>query len=108
VPAFSDHVRRFVESADWIVAKTYADTWPHEYIVRTPANSEVFLALAQHIFEYGIEGRFYSQIHKYHHEGGRAYWSMDPTPESTDLVNRCNAHDTYEARLASGRLPTRK
>jgi hypothetical protein len=63
------------------------------------------LALSRHIFQYGTEGRFYSQVRKYHHEGGKVYWSMDATPESTTLVNRCDENQTYQARLAAGTLP---
>jgi hypothetical protein len=63
------------------------------------------LALAEHIFEYGIAERFYSRTYRYHHEGGKVYWSMDPTPGSTTLVNRCDEAHTYEARLAAGTLP---
>ena len=63
------------------------------------------LAMAHHIFEHGVEERFYSKIFKYHHEGGKVYWCMDPTPEATDLINRCDEDQTYEARLAAGTLP---
>lgn len=101
-------VRHFVDSATWTSAKTYAATWPHEYIVSKPENAEMLLALARHIFDHGVDGRFYSQIRKYHHENGKAYWSMDDTPESTTLVNRCNDEQTYEARLRSGTLPPNK
>lgn len=101
-----DDVRRFVESTTWKSAKTYATTWPHEYVVRTPDNALVLLAVARHVFDHGIDGRFYSQIRKYHHEGGKVYWSMDPTPEATDLINRCDEAQTYEARLAARTLPT--
>lgn len=100
-----DDVRAFVESATWTFAKTYAATWPHEYVVRTPENAAMVLALAQHIFEHGTDGRFYSQVRKYHHESGKVYWSMDSTPEATDLINRCDEAQTYEARLAAGTLP---
>jgi hypothetical protein len=103
--ALPEAVRQFVDSAAWIFAKTYAATWPHEYIVRKPENAEMLLALARHIFEHGVDGRFYSQVRKYHHENGKVYWSMDDTPESTTLVNRCNDEQTYEARLGSGTLP---
>jgi hypothetical protein len=30
---------------------------------------------------------------------------MDSTPEDTDLINRCDEAQTYEARLAAGTLP---
>jgi hypothetical protein len=101
-----DDVRRFVESALWKFAKTYAATWPHEYIVRTPENAASLLALALHVFEHGTDGRFYAQVRKYHHEDGKVYWSMDLTPEATTLINRCDETQTYEARLAAGSLPS--
>ena len=65
----------------------------------------MILALARHIFEHGVEGRFYRDVRKYHHEGGKVYWSMDVAPEATGLVNRCDETATYEARLVAGTLP---
>jgi len=102
---FPDDVRQFVESTTWTFARTYATTWPHEYVVRRPQNAAMMLALARHIFEHGVDGRFYSQVRKYHHEGGKVYWSMDSNAEATDLINRCDESGTYEARLAAGTLP---
>jgi hypothetical protein len=102
---FPDDVRSFVKSTSWTFAKTYASTWPHEYVVRTSDNAAMVLALARHIFEHGTDGRFYSQVRKYHHEGGKVYWFMDATPEAATLVNRCEEAQTYEARLEAGTLP---
>jgi hypothetical protein len=104
---FPDDVRRFVETAPWTFARTYAATWPHEYVVQNAENAPMILALARHIFERGTGGRFYSHIRKYHHEDGKVYWSMDPTPEATTRINRCNEAQTYEARLVGGTLPNR-
>ncbi len=98
-------LRAWVEAAKWTFAKTYAETWPHEYIVRRSENDAEIVALARHIFAHGTPGRFYTQVRPYHHEAGKVYWSMDDTPESTTLVNRCDASQTYEARLAAGTLP---
>ena len=105
VAPFPDDVRSFVESTTWTFAKTYAQTWPHEYVVRTPANAQTLLTLARHIFEHGTDESFYAHVRKYHHEHGKVYWAMDPTPETTDLINRCDESQTYEARLAAGTLP---
>jgi hypothetical protein len=105
---FSADVRQFVQSTRWTFAKTYAATWPHEYIVRNPENAAMVLAIARHIFEHGVEGRFYGTLRKYHHEAGKVYWSMDATAEQTNLINRCNEEQTYEARLAAGTLPPEK
>jgi hypothetical protein len=99
-------LRAFVDRTAWRFAKTYASTWPHEYVVRDADNAPLLLALAHHIFEHGVEGRFYSQVRRYHHEGGKVYWSMDDLAESTTLVNRCDESETYEARLAAGTLPS--
>ena len=99
-------IRKFADATRWTFAKTYARTWPHEYVVRTPENAEMIVALARHIFEHGIEGRFYAEVRPYHHEDGKVYWSMDDTPESTTLINRCDESQTYEARLAAGTLPS--
>ena len=104
---FPDAVRLFVESVTWTFAKTYARTWPHEYVLRTPENAEMLLALARHIFEHGVEGRFYADVRRYHHEAGKVYWSMADAPEEATLINRCNEDQTYEARLAAGTLPSK-
>jgi hypothetical protein len=74
-------------------------------VVRNADNAPMILALARHIFEHGVEGRFYSQVRKYHHENGKVYWSMAETPEAATLINRCNEEQTYEARFAAGTLP---
>lgn len=65
----------------------------------------MILALARHIFAHGTDGRFYSQVRKYHHENGKVYWTMDDTAEQTTLISRCDETQTYEARLARGTLP---
>lgn len=103
---FPPKLRNFVDSASWTFAKTYAATWPHEYVVATPEAAQVIVAIARHILEHGVDGRFYSQVRKYHHEDGKVYWFMDETPEATTLINRCDESQTYEARLAAGTLPT--
>jgi hypothetical protein len=46
------------------VTSEYRATWPHEYIVRTPENAEMTLALARHIFEHGTDARFYRDVRK--------------------------------------------
>ena len=104
---FSDTLRTFVGSTRWTFAKTYAATWPHEYVVRKAQNDAMVHALARHIFQHGVEGRFYSQVRKYHHEGGKVYWSMASRPEDATLINRCDESQTYEARCTAGTLPAR-
>jgi hypothetical protein len=52
---------------------TYAAMWPHEYVVRSPENATMLLALARHIFEHGTHGRFYLLGPQVHHEGRKVY-----------------------------------
>ena len=86
----------------------YGDPSPELWaaVERTPENAASLLALARHVFEHGTEGRLYAQLRKYRHEGGKVYWSMDATPDSTTLINRCDENQTYEARRATGTLPS--
>ena len=59
--AFSDEMKSFIKSNSWIFAKTYAQTWPHEYIVQEQVNSSLFLELANHIDSFGHEKYFYKK-----------------------------------------------
>jgi len=58
-----------------------------------------------YIFEDGIDGASTLSVRKFHHEGGKVYGAMDATPDSTGLINRCDEHGTFEARLTAGTLP---
>jgi len=42
---FSEDLKKFIASVDWIFAKTYASTWPHHYIVRKNVNENLFAKL---------------------------------------------------------------
>ena len=55
---------KFIEDSEWIFAKTYAETWPHEYIVQERVDNDLFLALAEHIDTHGFIKNFraFSQI----------------------------------------------
>jgi len=66
----------------------------------------MILALARHIFEHGVDGRFYSNVRKYHHEGGRSTgrWTRRRRRPASSTVAR---RPDYEARLAAGTLPKR-
>ncbi len=92
-------LERFINESSWIYAKTYATTWPHEYIVQEQVDNDLFLALADHIDTNGYEARFYDKKQTYYDYEGRTYWHMD------NIINRCLEADTYERREKGGRLP---
>ncbi len=96
---FSEKLRAFITDSTWIFAKTYATTWPHEYIVQERVDNDLFLALANHIDRFGYESDFYSTKQIYFDFGGNTYWHMG------NIINRCPESETYRRRKAEGRLP---
>ena len=102
---FPPNLKAFVDRETWTFAKTYAETWPHEYLVRDRVDEALFVQLVRHIRAHGYEGRFYSRTYTYFEEEGLVYWTMGaPVPE-TIIVNRCKKEHTYEYRLEHGTLP---
>ena len=63
-------LREFIDSSQWTFAKTYALTWPHEYLVRERVDRVLFDALVRHIRQHGFEGRFYQRVLTYFAEDG--------------------------------------
>ncbi len=99
------HLRDFIDRCTWVFAKTYANTWPHEYIVREKVDETSFVELVMHIRAHGYEGRFYEKPITYFDHGGMVYWTMGSPIEKTTIVNRCKNDQTYEYRLKHGTMP---
>jgi hypothetical protein len=98
----SEKLKNFIKEQDWIFAKTYAETWPHEYIVQERVDSKLFLELANHIDQFGYEDYFYKMKQIYFDYDGFTYWHME------NIINRCIEKDTYHHRKNDGRLPEDK
>jgi hypothetical protein len=103
--ALPQKLRDFVHDAQWTFAKTYAATWPHEYIVRERVDEQLFVLLVRHIREHGYQGAFYRKVMTYFEEDGLVYWTMGEPIEVTTIINRCRKDETYENRLKCGTLP---
>ncbi len=95
----------FLENAPWIFAITYAETWPHHYILKKQVDEILFVEAVKHIRKHGTEGPFYTQKYIYFEENGLVYWTMGAPIEKTILINRCPKEETYESRLKAGALP---
>ena len=54
-------LKGFIDSSQWIFAKTYAKTWPHEYIVQEKVDRKLFDKLAEYIDRNGISDFFYQK-----------------------------------------------
>jgi hypothetical protein len=103
--SFPPELLDFVTREKWTFAKTYAATWPHEYIVRDRVDQALFEWLVLHIREHGYEGKFYKMRITYCDEAGMTYWTMGEPLAETKIVNRCPKENTYEERLKKGTLP---
>ncbi len=98
---FSNRLKQFIADSTWIFAKTYAKTWPHEYIVQERVDNDLFRELAAHIDSFGYESEFYNTRQPYFDFEGNTYWHMG------NIINRCPESETYPRRKAEGRLPER-
>lgn len=102
---FPPDLRDFVSREKWTFAKTYAKTWPHEYIVRDRVDETLFVRLVEHIRQHGYEGRFYRMKLTYYDEDGLTYWTMGAPVDEETVINRCPKERTHEERLKKGTLP---
>lgn len=90
-------LRGFIAKQNWVFAKTYAKSAPHEYIVLSKVfgehGKEDFMEFAKIIRNYGFPARFFSRLNTYFYIDGYFYWTMDERVEDTDLINRCKVAD---------------
>ncbi|NOR54812.1 MAG: hypothetical protein GQ531_01245 [Sulfurovum sp.] len=73
----SDNLIDFIKNTPWLFAKTYADTWIHEYIIQEKVDNYLFLQLAKHIDIFGHEEYFYKKKMTYFDYYGHLYWHME-------------------------------
>ena len=89
----------FIHDSMWIFAKTYAETWPHEYIVQEKVDRDLFDKLGDYVDQNGTPDYFYQKQMIYLEYGSHVYWHMD------NIINRCLPEETYSRRKAENRLP---
>lgn len=99
-----DHLAKFIEDSNWIFAKTYAETWPHEYIVSSKVDQSLFVEFAVFIRKNGYIAPFYSKEYTYFDYKNLTYWTMDEFVEETTIINRCTEENTYRFRLKHEKL----
>lgn len=98
-----NHIKKdleiFINNSNWIFAKTYAQTWPHEYIVQENVDMKMFLELANYIDSNGYKNFFYTKEMIFFDFNKYTYWHME------NIINRCLRTDTYHQRKIHNRLP---
>jgi hypothetical protein len=108
-----EELERFIKTEEWTFAKTYAQTWPHEYLVKQRVDEDMFLDVVRHIRQHGHKAAFYRRQYTYFQQDGLVYWTMVPDEadparypvEDETIINRCPIESTYDYRLEHGTLP---
>ena len=80
--------REFVDSQDWVFAKTMADI-PHYYCLKSKCpNPDDFGWFVQLLVDNSVPGTFLGKTFQYFFLDDWKYWIMDASPEECDLINR--------------------
>lgn len=75
--------RGFVGDSRWRFAKTYVQSYPHEYTLREPSDHDNFRRAIDCIERYGAVEPFFNSRRKYLYLDDRKYWHMG-NPSSVD------------------------
>ena len=83
-----EKIEKFIDSADWVFAKTYAKTAPHEYVVRKKNRhlEDEFVYFVKFIRKHGYEEKFWSKTHTYYNVGEYKYWTMGNPIDETTII----------------------
>ena len=87
----------FIQSQNWIFAKTYSEKAPHEYCLKKNCqNIDEFNDAVMFIRNNGVKEYFYKKAFIYFYHDGYKYWTMGAPVHQTILINRTNDFKKYE------------
>jgi len=91
-----DRFNYLVTKANWIFAKTYAETSPHEYILRKMYSRLDFEFMVRFIRLYGISAK-YGKMKPLRYLIAKPYyyWTMGAPVDETVVINRAEL-DRYQ------------
>jgi hypothetical protein len=98
--AMDEKIEKFIDSANWVFAKTYAETAPHEYAVRekNPHLEDEFVYFVKFIRKHGYKEKFWSKLHTYYDVGEYKYWTIGNPIDETTVINRAAVKSTSEEK----------
>jgi len=85
----------YIESANWIVAKSYADTAPHQYNLLQDSDLDSFNAFCGFVNSHLVREPFYKTWFYYCYIGEYKYWTMEKVGEQPRLINRARIENKY-------------
>lgn len=81
--------RSFVEDSRWRFARTYVESYPHEYTHEDWVEQGSLTKAVECIERWGVVESFWRARRKYLHVDDRKYWHMGGGPEQrATLINR--------------------
>ena len=83
-----DRARRFIAAQDWLYATTSGDLPLFYCLKMSCVDPDEFLWFAQYLLQHSEPGVFYCSPRQYFTLDGWTYWLLDPSPESSDLIQR--------------------
>jgi hypothetical protein len=83
----------FVSASRWRFARTYVQSYPHEYTLANPGDLDAFRTAVLCIERWGVTESFWNTSRKYLHVDDRKYWHMGDTMSDSEehrptLINR--------------------
>jgi hypothetical protein len=89
-------IEKFINNTQWIFAKTYANTTPHEYCLFDKSqDKEEYNRFVAHMKSNLVKEKFFSTFFSYFYFGEYKYWTMEKVGEQPILINRANKDITY-------------
>ena len=88
-----DYFRNFVAATRWRFAKTYVESYPHEWMLQQWVDADAFSRAIQSIEQWGLVEPFWKAERRYLYVDERKYWHMgNPSSENPaehpTLINR--------------------
>lgn len=87
---FKQFMRQYVCMVRWQNAKSYENTYPHEYTVKQwcPLREAWFESIVVGIRKYGVKKKFGKRTYIYLKIDNKAYWTLGYSVSHTTLINR--------------------
>lgn len=92
-------LKNFINNNQWIFAKTYAKTAPHEYLVYDKLDEErqkEYDWFIKQIEEKGVDEKFYQTTFRYLYFDSMKYWIHGSEENDKGILNRDPAGNKYE------------
>jgi len=89
-------IQDFINKNEWIFAKTYADTTPHEYcLFERTIDKEEYNRFVAHMKQNLVKEKFFRTFFTYFYYGEHKYWTMEREGRQPTLINRASKDITY-------------